>query len=339
MFDAVALCGSGPLSRRVIKESKALLEIGGAPSFIHVTRALARARAVDRIFLIGDRAALLAELDRHGREFDREVTVIEQAGSFLQNCRKGFDATIDGLSEDGKGEKSVLFTSGDAPFLTGAEVDQFIDGADASRYDYLIGMTPDKALEAFYPTESEVGVRMVYFHFEQGRFRQNNLHLVRPGAIGDLEKIEKMYGARYQRSIVNILKTAREFFRNRTARSKVGIYPRMLFAMAAAELKLDRLARYLARGANLDDALTIAGAMLGGARVGAVETSIGGAALDIDNERDYRIFQRRYDDWSALIEERIEKADFSARATRSKTDPEKWVGVPVAKRSADFVAR
>ena len=42
---------------------------------------------------------------------------------------------------------------------------------------------------------------MAYFNLREGRFRQSNLHLVKPAKLGNRHYIEDMYEHRYQRQL------------------------------------------------------------------------------------------------------------------------------------------
>ena len=52
----------------------------------------------------------------------------------------------------------------------------------------------------FYPESlGAPGIHMAYFNLREGRFRQSNLHLVKPARLGNRHYIEDLYEHRYQR--------------------------------------------------------------------------------------------------------------------------------------------
>ena len=55
-------------------------------------------------------------------------------------------------------------------------------------------------MRAFYPeAPGKGGIHMAYFNLREGRFRQSNLHLIRPGRVLNRCYVEEMYEHRHQR--------------------------------------------------------------------------------------------------------------------------------------------
>jgi hypothetical protein len=71
----------------------------------------------------------------------------------------------------------------------------------AINVDYALGLVTEHELEAFYPKDGAPGITMAYFNLREGRFRQSNLHLVKPAKLGKRHYIEDMYEHRYQRQL------------------------------------------------------------------------------------------------------------------------------------------
>src|SRR3990172_1408022 len=79
-------------------------------------------------------------------------------------------------------------------------------------------------MEGFYPTAGRPGIRMAYFNLREGRFRQSNLHLVRPARLRNRQRIEEMYRHRHQREIGPILKLAWRLLRSERGGLAIVLY-------------------------------------------------------------------------------------------------------------------
>ena len=57
-------------------------------------------------------------------------------------------------------------------------------------------------MRGFRPeTPGEPGIEMATFNMREGRVRQSNLHLVKPGRLRNRQLIEEMYEHRHQREV------------------------------------------------------------------------------------------------------------------------------------------
>ena len=140
------------------------------------------------------------------------------------------------------------------------------------------------------PAPGEPGIQMATFNLREGRFRQSNLHLVKPGRIVNRHYVEEMYRNRFQREISSILGMAWRLFTSERGGFTILYY---YFLMHCAGV-LDR------RGnRRLADALR--------RFIPFVITEAGGTAIDIDNEHDYDIAKLRYAEWSKLQTGRAEQ--------------------------------
>jgi hypothetical protein len=153
----------------------------------------------------------------------------------------------------------------------------------------------------------EPGIRMATFNLREGRFRQSNLHLVKPGRIVNRHYVEEMYRNRFQREIGSIVSMAWRLFTSERGGLTILYY---YFLMHCAGV-LDR------RGwRRLADALRC---FIPIARIEAgcshllrasfrfVVTEAGGSAIDIDNEHDFDVAKLRYAEWSKLQAARAEQ--------------------------------
>jgi hypothetical protein len=315
-FDAVVMAGDRGAYRPVYGKNKALLEIDGAPVLAHLLSALQRSRHVSRIFVVGPREEIAEALARSGDRAHgpKEVRVVGQWETVLENAWNTFLITLSSDAPEGRvppaedlekrfADRVVLFLGADIPLLTPEEVDEFIQGCDLTRYDYLLGTTPEEALAPYYPEPEKPGIRFAYFCFRDSRERQNNLHLIRVFRVVNREIIQKMYQYRHQRrwwSVARLLWTL--------LRARAVTFTMVLkFLLLHLCLVLDRgfarmpqsfLRRFLAKQGIEQDVSRVLGA-----RFGSVVTTYGGAALDVDSEEQFEIIRGRFREWTAFQEE------------------------------------
>ncbi len=301
------MCGDKGASRPVAGESKAFLDIAGAPLFIHVLRGVEAAKGVGRIFIVGDKKRLDSDLLKYhrGETGKKPVVTLEQWGNLLANVWHGFLATIDGYepgeekSEKKLREKAVFLVSGDVPLLSFKEVDEFLDGADMEEKDYVTGLTPEETLKNYYPKDGKPGIRMSYFHLREGLFRVNNMHIAKPFIVANRGLIQLAYEARYQKKIRNILWFAWKLVAMRTTGRCLWIYFLMHTALTASRLGFTRVAESLRNRVSTSDLEKVIGSLLK-LRMGSVITMSGGSALDVDNEQDYFAISEMFEKWKAM---------------------------------------
>jgi len=300
--NALILAGDRQASIQVKNDNKAFLLLRGKPLFMHVLAALQEAELVGDIVVIGPKDRLLRALE----DFDMErVRVIEQRDNMIENFKAGYVATL-GLEEevefwDLKGTKyeqvPVLVAPCDIPLLVANEVDEFIRRSNMHEYDYSIGVSSERVLSCYYPSEGLPGIRMVYFHVREDLLRHNNLHIGKPLTFLHLDYIEKMYEWRYQTRTANILRMFFSLLCNgwRLVKGlRVFILRQLsLYYDRHGHPKLSDRLRSLVCFNRLAEGI---GNALG-ARVQVVYTHFGGAVLDADNEKDLAAIESRYDDW------------------------------------------
>jgi CTP:molybdopterin cytidylyltransferase MocA len=314
-LDAVVLAGDRGAYRPVCGQNKALLPIEGVPVLAYVISALQRCRYVRRIFVVGPRREILEALEGQevGREGNKEVVVVEQRDSFLENGWNTFLTTLDPIGPEGKPlpeealraryeGKAVLFLGSDMPLLTPYELEEFIEGCDLDRYDYIAGTTPAEALEPYYPDKGVPGIRLSYFHFKDSRERQNNLHMIRAFRVVNPHYAQLMYRFRHQRRWRNILLLFRAL---------LGL-PELTFGMIFRFLLLHvcrllgripwmPLNRPLRRFLDKRRVEQDIGALLR-TRFAMASTTYGGAALDIDDEEQFSVICSQFQRWRAYQE-------------------------------------
>jgi len=300
--DAVLMCGEGMASRPVLGDSKIYLPVHGRPVFLYVLDALWQASRVRRIFIVGDKRRIESAIKAGGQSHSKPVTVIAQERNLLENVWRGFIATLDGYVEGAQKDnpdfagRVILALPGDSPLVTPGEIDDFIARGDMSRYDYVVGITPAVSLARFRPSGGRPGIRMSSIHLREGLFRINNLHLVRPFAFKNRDAVLKMYEMRYQRDISNVFRFLRHLLVTPGWRGHIWLYLALQACLTLSRIGLAGVADILRRFIPSDRAL-YAISQITGARAGAVVTTHGGAALDIDNESDYLALTEMFDQW------------------------------------------
>jgi len=327
-LDAVVLAGERDAYKPVCGENKGLLEIDGEPVVAYVISALQRCRYVSRIFVVGPRERIREGLERTetGRKWEKEVIVVEQGKSLLENGWNTFLETLPSRAPDGKPlteearrvryeGKAVLFLGADMPLLTHYELEEFIEGCDMHRYDYVLGMTSEEDLKAYYPGKGMPGIRLAYFHFKDSRERQNNLHMIRVFRVINREYGQLMYRFRYQKRWHNMLLILWALLR--TPELRLGMIFRFCLLHACRILgripwmPLNRLLRRFLDKDRLEEDISL----LLRTRFGMGMTTYGGAALDIDNTEQFAVIERQFHRWRAYQE------DLHRRRTRSVEGP------------------
>jgi molybdopterin-guanine dinucleotide biosynthesis protein A len=315
-LDAVVLAGDRGAYKPVWGENKALLEIEGIPVIAYVISALQRCRYVTRIFVVGPRKRILHVLEREGigDKGPKEVTVVEQWTSLLENGWNTFLETLPARRPDGTAlpeealrerheGKAVLFLGSDMPLLTHYELEEFIEGCDMQRYDYVAGTTPEEVLKPYYPEKGTPGIRLAYFHFKDSLERQNNLHMIRVFRVVNPHYGQLMYRFRYQRKWQNMLLLLRELLG--LPELTLGMVFR--FCLLHVCRVLGRipwmppnrlLRRFLDKGKVTEDI----GALLR-TRFAMTATTYGGAALDVDDNEQFAVIGSQFHRWRDLQED------------------------------------
>jgi len=305
-IDAVIAAGDGRAARKIFKRNKALLDVAGKPIIRHICEALLSSNEIDRIVVVGPKESFEEVIG------DLDVHIVGQKRNLAENGWEGFLQTIPEYRQTGiltdhiiekYRNKYVLFLSGDIPLLTRQEMEEFISKCDMERYDYIAGITLEKTLNLFGPTKGRPGIKMATFHAKDGKFRQNNLHLCKPFVLYDhIDLILKIYEFRYQKELKNIIMATIEIVKLGPWHIgyTLGLYILLQLSTGLTALGLGLLARISSFPVTRKRLEKAASAMLG-ARCTTVETTIGGAALDVDNEKDFLTLSIMYKDWIQQI--------------------------------------
>ena len=305
-IDAVVTAGDGKAARRLFKNNKALLDVAGKPIIRHIVETLLKCDEIDRIVVVGPREEFLEVIG------DLDVDIVQQKRSLAENGWEGFLHTIPEFRSQGLcteeiiekyRDKYVLFLSGDIPLISVREIKEFLSKCDMERYDYIAGATSEEILKLFGPRKGKPGIKMATFRMRDGNLRQNNLHMARPFVlIESIDLVLKAYEYRYQKEFVNIIRSLFEIVRlgRKSLAQTLGIYLLLQISAGLSALGFERAARIASWPVTRARMERLISNLLN-TRFRIVETTVGGAALDVDNEKDYMTLSIMYKDWMNQI--------------------------------------
>ncbi len=311
---AVVAAGEGPGSRKVYGENKVYLALDGRALVAHVVATLQRVPEVSEVLVVGNAERLDRVLGDPAfrSELTKPLRIVPQFRNLYENCWEAYRRLLPGAPPEGRDpvteedrDLRVLYLSGDLPFATAQEISDFIRRAADTGADFVMGSVEREALEPFARGDGDrPAIRVAFFNLAEGRLRQNNLFLVRPGRLGNRQSIEEMYEHRYQKQLGNILALAWRLFWSR------GGGPRVLFFYALMHLAgvadrhgWRRLSDWLRHFVPLVRVERAVGALLD-TRFRVLVTSVGGCGIDIDREAEYDAARARYREWRRQQEER-----------------------------------
>lgn len=312
---AVVAAGEGGASKQVHGRNKAYLEIGGRPLVAHVVAALQRVPEVSEVWVVGGAERLAEVLDEPSlrRELDKPLTILPQFRNLYENAWESYRRLLPGAGPAGRDPEPrdedlrVLYLSADLPFATPQEISAFVRQSLELDCDYAVGLVSEASMEGFYPAEPGVpGIRMAYFNLREGRFRQSNLHLVRPARLGNRHYVQEMYEHRYQKQFVHILGLAWRILRDEGGGPSVLFYYTLMHLAAVADRFGWRRAADLLRRFITLPRVEHAVSRLLRTRFRFVVTEVGGCAVDIDNEPDFDAAAARFETWRSDQEKRAE---------------------------------
>jgi GTP:adenosylcobinamide-phosphate guanylyltransferase len=313
---AVVAAGDRRAAKAVYGESKVYLELGGLPLVAHVVAALQRVPEVSEVWVVGDPERLAEALgsERLRAELRKPLHIIPQFRNLYENAWESYRRLLPGAGPQGRDpgpadeDLQVLYLSADLPFATPQEIGAFVREGMRLDVSYALGLVSEEAMTDFAPRDpGEPGIRMAYFNLREGRFRQSNLHLVRPARIVNRHYIEEMYEHRYQKQFGNIVGLAWRLLRDE--RGGVAIlyyYGLMHLAAILDRWGLRRLADVV-RGRIPIQRIEAGVSTLLRASFRFVATQAGGCAVDIDNEEDFDAARARFEQWRALQQARAER--------------------------------
>lgn len=311
-YDAILLAGDTGASRKVYGRNKVFLEINGIPILLYVLKALEKADRVNRICLVGPKENIVQIVEAHHSflENKKEIIILEQGKSLYSNAWKSFlhlypevqEVTSDKSMQF---EKAVLCISGDIPLVTPFEIDTFINLCDVDKYDYFLGITPAESLHYFSSQKGKPSIKTKYFHLKEGRYRQNNLHLIKPLKVKNRDYIQKVYDYRYQTDLGNVIKLAFEFLKIHVGLDGFCCYCLLHWNQLLSRICLDPLTLPTRKLLPLSFIERCISRVLGTRFVNVISPATG-AVLDIDNEKDYKTMCTMFSLWRNYQHQREE---------------------------------
>ena len=138
---------------------RALIKVRGRPMVEHVLAALRQSQRVGRVAVVAPR-----EVQECMQPGLADVTVTAGA-TLIENVMLGLEA----LGSDGH----VLFAHADAPLVTSAAIDDFLDRAEPANPHLAWAIVPKEDVEKRFPHG-----RRTYAHLREGTFAGTNVVLV-----------------------------------------------------------------------------------------------------------------------------------------------------------------
>jgi GTP:adenosylcobinamide-phosphate guanylyltransferase len=312
---AIVTAGDGPASKTVCGDNKVYLEVAGQPLVARVVGVLQRVPEISEVWVVGNAERLEAVFSDPAfrAQIHKPLHVVQQFRNLYENAWQTFrrilpDAGPDGRDPEGSEvEQPVFYISSDLPFATPQEISEFIRRSTATGCDYAVGLVPEESMHGFYPTPAgEPGIEVAYFNTREGRFRQSNLHYAKPARIKSRHYVEDMYEHRYQKEFGHIAKLAWTILRSERGGGKtLFLFICIHLAGVANRRGLTSVANWLRRFVSLSAIERAIGSLLR-TELRFVTTEIGGCAVDIDNDQEYAVAARRFDEWSAAQAEKAE---------------------------------
>lgn len=278
------------------KPNKALLEVAGTSIIARMLSELDQVQQISAIAVVGPLEFLKTKVETiiENKNIDKPVCFVQQGDSLIENVFLG----IEGLGLSRKTQEPIFILPGDLPLVQHQEIQEFLENADMDTCDFATGLASEKALQRYYPTATQKGIKMAYFYFAEGAFRPNNFHAVRPGSVAFSEYIAKTYHLRYQKKLRNIMIMFFELLKL-TIKVPTGFlfYLGMQWLRFLHTVGFHKTGDFFAVAFKIKHAERYISAILG-TRYRLIPMSRAGAALDVDNDVDYQTIHARYDEWT-----------------------------------------
>lgn len=309
---AIVAAGDLRASKAIYGESKAYLEIDSKPLVRMAVAVLQGVPEISEVWVVGNAERLEAALGGSFRDaLTKPLHIVGQFRNLFENGWETYRRLLPGAPPEGRDPTEeeaalpVLFLSCDIPFATEQEISVFVRRALDTGADYVMGLVTEESMEPFYPeAPGEPGIRMAYFNLREGRFRQSNLHVIRPGRIVNRHIIEEMYEHRYQREFGNMISLAwRLLWSERGGGVITGTYVLMHLASIADRRGWKRIAdrlRHWIPSARIEWGVS----SLLRSPFRLVVTEAGGCGVDVDNEHDLAVARGKFARWTAEQRER-----------------------------------
>ncbi len=306
-FDAILVAGEGESSYKIYNQHKSFLKINGKCIVNYVIEALQKVESVRTIYIVGLKEKLLKTLkeEKIDLNFPKPIVVVEQKSNLYENIWHTFlktlpnEGDIPDLERSEFSDRAVLIVPCDSPLITSHEVEYFIQKCDLEKHDHVLGLVTDKTLSYFYPRDNVPGIKMAYLYLKENVFRINNLHLVKPLKMLNRKYIKEMYQYRYQRNIKNIIPFALKLI-GKDNPVRFRYYFGLQFCLLFSRYGMERLVKFI-RSWTPKLELEQCVSKIMGTRLSGIEVPFPGAALDIDNDRDYETIKLRFNEWQDYL--------------------------------------
>jgi len=308
-YDTILVAGENEDSHNVCNQYKALLKLNDRYCIQYVIEALQNSASVRDIYIVGPKNKLMTALKDARIDFTqpKKIQILEQKSSLLENIWYAYLKSLpplDGL-EDAEiaalVNKAVLVVPCDSPLITTHEVEHFIANCDLNLHDYILGLTPEKSMQYFYPSGNRPGIKMAYMHMKEKNYRINNLHMVRPAKVEHRIHINKMYEYRYQKQILNVIFLIIYLLRFQKLKN-FKLLLGLQFSLLSAKLDLPWFTAIFKRWVPRKE-LERAISQLLNTRFTSQEIMLPGAALDVDNDENYETLKSEFERWRSYLAE------------------------------------
>ena len=312
---AIVAAGDRRAAKAVRGESKPYLELAGRPLVAHVVATLQRVPEVSEVWVVGNAERLAEALGDAALRavLTKPLHIVPQFRNLYENAWETYRRLLPGAGPDGRdpgpedADAPVLFLSADLPFATPQEISAFIRQTIEAGCDYGLGLCTEESMRDFYPeSPGAPGIRMAYFNQREGRFRQSNLHLVKPARLGNRHYIEDLYEHRYQRQTGEMIKLGWTLLRAEGGGLAVIYYYALMHLAGVADRNgwrwIADWLRYRIPMARIERGCS---ALLR-TQFRFIVTEGGGAAVDIDNEPDLEAARELFERWRAQQAARVE---------------------------------
>ncbi len=303
---AIVTAGDQRAARAVYGDSKVYLRIAGRALVAHVVAALQRVPEVSEVWVVGNEERLRGVFEDPAlrAELVKPLHLVPQFRSLYENGWQTYRRLLPGAPPEGREpgpedrDREVLYLSGDLPLATPQEISAFIQQSRALDCCYALGLVTEESMRGFLPAAPGApGVAPAFFNVREGRFRQSNLHLIRPARIENRFYLQEMYEHRHQKEWGNIAALAWRLLRSEQGGLAVaGYYALMVLAGFAHRRGWSGLADWIRWRIPSERIERGVGGLLGGS-FRLVVTEAGGCALDIDREEEYDAVSSCFESW------------------------------------------
>ena len=303
-LDAIVLAGTHTNPRRLIGgKNKAFLEIDGRALIRHVVDALLKSAQIDEIFVVGP----VQQLGLVLRDVPSRVRMVQQEGKMLINTWAGIYATESRHVKEPVEQvhkRPMIIISCDLPLISGQAIDDFIsrcageDKDSENPFAMMVGVVNEQGVTAFYPEEKVPGIIRPYVEMSFGRIRLANIYVARPRRLSHQEFLQTGFTLRKAKDWRNVLLLVWNVLSQPGGWGAAWMTLRLQLALMLRPGK-GWLYRKLRDGNTPARVEKAVGDVLGGS-IKIITSPYGGLSLDVDDEEDYAILTRRYQDWMAI---------------------------------------